>query len=95
MDFSLTDDQRAIQEMAQAFARDELAPHAAKWDEESHFPIDVLRQAAGLGFAGVYVQEDVGGSGLSRLDASLIFEALSYGCGAKGVSTFVVEKGME
>ncbi|MDB5470836.1 MAG: acyl-CoA dehydrogenase [Caulobacter sp.] len=80
MDFSLTDDQRAIQEMAQAFARDELAPNAAKWDEESHFPVDVLRQAAGLGFAGVYVQEDVGGSGLSRLDASLIFEALSYGC---------------
>ena len=80
MDFSLTDDQRAIQEMALAFARDELAPHAAKWDEESHFPVDVLRQAAALGFAGVYVQEDVGGSGLSRLDASLIFEALSYGC---------------
>ncbi len=80
MDFSLTDDQRAIQEMAQAFARDELAPHAAKWDEESHFPVDVMRQAAALGFAGVYVQEDVGGSGLSRLDASLIFEALSYGC---------------
>ncbi|WGM38901.1 isobutyryl-CoA dehydrogenase [Caulobacter sp. NIBR1757] len=80
MDFSLTDDQRAIQEMAQAFARDELAPHAAGWDEESHFPVDVLRQAAALGFAGVYVQEDVGGSGLSRLDASLIFEALSYGC---------------
>ena len=80
MDFSLTDDQRAIQEMAQAFARDELAPNAAKWDEESHFPVDVLRQAAALGFAGVYVQEDVGGSGLSRLDASLIFGALSYGC---------------
>ena len=80
MDFTLTDDQRAIQEMAQAFARDELAPHAARWDEESHFPVDVMRQAAALGFAGVYVQEDVGGSGLSRLDASLIFEALSYGC---------------
>jgi alkylation response protein AidB-like acyl-CoA dehydrogenase len=79
MDFTLSDDQRAIQEMAQGFARDELAPHSAKWDEESHFPVDVLRQAAGLGFAGVYVQDDVGGSGLSRLDASLIFEALSYG----------------
>ena len=48
MDFSLTDDQRAIQEMAQAFARDELAPNAARWDEESHFPVDVLRQAAAL-----------------------------------------------
>ena len=80
MDFSLTDDQRAIQEMAQAFAREELAPNAARWDEESHFPVDVLRQAAALGFGGVYVQEDVGGSGLTRLDASLIFEALSYGC---------------
>jgi hypothetical protein len=79
MDFTLSEDQRAIQEMAQAFARDELAPHSARWDEESHFPVDVLRQAAGLGFAGVYVQEDVGGSGLTRLDASLIFEALSYG----------------
>jgi alkylation response protein AidB-like acyl-CoA dehydrogenase len=79
MDFSLTDDQRAIQEMAQAFARDEMAPHSAKWDEDRHFPVDVLRAAAGLGFAGIYVQEDVGGSALSRLDASIIFEALSYG----------------
>ncbi len=79
MDFSLTDDQRAIQEMAQAFARDELAPHSAKWDEDRHFPVDVMRAAAGLGFAGIYVQEDVGGSALSRLDASIIFEALSYG----------------
>jgi hypothetical protein len=79
MDFTLSEDQRAIQEMAQAFARDELAPHSARWDEDSHFPVDVLRQAAALGFAGVYVQEDVGGAGLTRLDASLIFEALSYG----------------
>ncbi|WP_307349294.1 isobutyryl-CoA dehydrogenase [Caulobacter ginsengisoli] len=79
VDFSLTDDQRAIQEMALAFARDEMAPHSARWDEEKFFPVDVLRQAAGLGFAGVYVQDDVGGSGLTRLDASLIFEALSYG----------------
>jgi alkylation response protein AidB-like acyl-CoA dehydrogenase len=79
MDFSLSDDQRAIQEMAQAFARDELAPHSAKWDEDSHFPVDVMRSAAALGFAGIYVQDDVGGTGLSRLDASIIFEALSYG----------------
>ena len=79
MDFSLTDDQRAIQEMAQAFARDELAPHSAEWDEERHFPVDVMRAAAGLGFAGIYVHDDVGGSALSRLDASIIFEALSYG----------------
>jgi alkylation response protein AidB-like acyl-CoA dehydrogenase len=79
MDFTLSDDQRAIWDMASGFARDELAPHSADWDRESHFPVDVMRQAAALGFAGVYVSEDVGGSGLSRLDASLIFEALSYG----------------
>jgi len=79
MDFSLTDDQRAIREMAQAFARDEMAPHSAKWDEDKHFPVDVMRDAAALGFAGIYVGDDVGGSGLKRLDASIIFEALSYG----------------
>jgi len=79
MDFSLSDDQRAIQDMALAFARDEMAPHSSRWDEDRHFPVDVLRAAAGLGFAGIYVGEDVGGSGLTRLDASIIFEALSYG----------------
>lgn len=80
MDFDLTEDQRAILETARAFAAAEMAPHAARWDEEKHFPVDVLRQAAGLGFAGLYVREDVGGSGLMRLDASLVFEALSEGC---------------
>jgi alkylation response protein AidB-like acyl-CoA dehydrogenase len=79
MDFSLTDDQRAIEAAARAFAADELAPHSARWDEEKHFPTDVLRKAAGLGFAGLYVSEDVGGSGLGRLDASIVFEQLSYG----------------
>jgi alkylation response protein AidB-like acyl-CoA dehydrogenase len=79
MDFNLTDDQRAIEDAARAFAAAELAPHSARWDEEKHFPVDVLRKAAGLGFAGLYVAEDVGGSGLSRLDASLVFEQLSYG----------------
>jgi len=79
MDFSLTDDQRAIEDAARAFAEAEMAPHSARWDEEKHFPVDVLRKAAELGFAGLYVQEDVGGSGLSRLDASLVFEQLSYG----------------
>jgi len=79
MDFNLTEDQRAIQEAARAFAEAELAPHSARWDEEHHFPVDVLRSAGALGFAGVYVGEDVGGSGLGRLDASIIFEALSYG----------------
>jgi alkylation response protein AidB-like acyl-CoA dehydrogenase len=79
MDFALNDDQRAIQDMASGFAAERLAPHSAEWDEKKHFPVDVLREAASLGFAGIYVQDDVGGSGLSRLDASIIFEALSYG----------------
>ena len=79
MDFNLSDDQRAIQDAAQAFAAAELAPHSARWDEEAHFPVDVLRKAAALGFAGLYVREDVGGSALGRLDASLVFEQLSYG----------------
>ena len=79
MDFNLSEDQRAIQDAARAFAAAELAPHSACWDEDKHFPVDVLRQAAALGFAGIYVQEDVGGSALSRLDATLVFEALSGG----------------
>jgi alkylation response protein AidB-like acyl-CoA dehydrogenase len=79
MDFSLTEDQRAIEDAARAFAAAELSPHSARWDEEKHFPVDVLRKAAELGFAGLYVQEDVGGSALSRLDASIVFEQLSYG----------------
>ena len=79
MDFNLTDDQRAIEDAARAFAAAELAPHSARWDEESHFPVEVMKKAAELGFAGLYVQEDVGGSALSRLDASIVFEQLSYG----------------
>jgi alkylation response protein AidB-like acyl-CoA dehydrogenase len=80
MEFSLTDDQLAIQEMARNFAAEELAPHAAEWDEKRHFPVDVIRKAASLGLAGIYTRDDVGGSGLGRLDAALIFEALSAGC---------------
>jgi alkylation response protein AidB-like acyl-CoA dehydrogenase len=79
MDFNLTEDQRAIQDAAAEFAANELAPHSARWDEEHHFPVDVLRKAAELGFAGLYVAEDVGGSALTRLDASIVFEQLSYG----------------
>lgn len=82
MDFALSDEQEAIQEMARRFAEDELAPHAAKWDEEKHFPVDVIKKSAELGLAGIYTREDVGGSGLGRLDAALIFEALSAGCTA-------------
>lgn len=80
MHFDLSDDQRAIQDMAASFAAAELAPHAAHWDEDKHFPVDVIKKAAELGLAGIYTRDDVGGSGLGRLDAALIFEELSYGC---------------
>ena len=80
MDFAPTEAQRAIQEAARAFSDAELAPHAARWDEEKHFPVDVLRQAAALGLAGIYLREDVGGSGLGRVEAALVFEALARGC---------------
>jgi alkylation response protein AidB-like acyl-CoA dehydrogenase len=79
MCFTLNEDQLAIQAMATAFAADRLAPYSALWDETKHFPVEALRDAAALGLAGIYVAEEVGGSGLARLDASLIFEALSYG----------------
>ncbi|MGH6870839.1 MAG: isobutyryl-CoA dehydrogenase [Rhizomicrobium sp.] len=80
MDFELTEDQRAIEDAARRFAADRLAPNAAKWDETEHFPVDVLREAAALGFASIYVKGDVGGSEMSRLDAAIIFEELSAGC---------------
>ncbi|HSZ50673.1 MAG TPA: acyl-CoA dehydrogenase family protein, partial [Caulobacteraceae bacterium] len=79
MDFTLSEDQQAIFETASAFAASELAPHSARWDEEKVFPVETLRAAAALGLAGIYVREDVGGSALGRLDAALVFEALSYG----------------
>ena len=78
--FALPEDQVAIRDMARAFAAERIAPHALRWDEEKHFPVDAMREAAGLGMGGVYVREDVGGSGLTRLDAALIFEALATGC---------------
>ena len=78
--FALTEDQIAIRDMAQDFAAETLAPHAARWDEEKHFPIAEMRAAAALGMGGIYIRDDVGGSGLTRLDAALIFEALSTGC---------------
>ena len=79
MDFSLTEDQRAIQDAAREFARAELMPHSAEWDEHKIFPVDVMRRAAELGFAGLYVQEEHGGSALTRLDAAIVFEELAYG----------------
>lgn len=78
--FELSDDQRAIQETARRFAADRMFPNAARWDEDKHFPVEELREAAALGFGGIYVRDDVGGSGLSRLDAAIIFEELAAGC---------------
>ena len=78
--FDLPEATRELREVALAFARDRLAPHAQDWDERRHLPVDVLREAAGLGMAGLYVQEGSGGAGLSRLDAAVVFEALATGC---------------
>ncbi len=78
MDFELSEDQRAFQATARAFARERLLPNAGKWDDERHFPAAELREAAQLGFGGIYVPEEHGGTGLTRLDAALIFEELAY-----------------
>jgi alkylation response protein AidB-like acyl-CoA dehydrogenase len=80
MDFDLTEEQQAFQSTARQFARDEMMPHARDWDEGSVFPVETLRAAAALGFGGIYVKDDVGGSALTRLDAALIFEELAQGC---------------
>ncbi|MDP8994198.1 MAG: acyl-CoA dehydrogenase family protein [Pseudomonadota bacterium] len=78
--FDLTDEQRQIQEMAQAFTADNITPHAAEWDEKHIFPRDTIRQAAELGFGSIYVSEESGGIGLGRLEAALVMEAMAYGC---------------
>jgi alkylation response protein AidB-like acyl-CoA dehydrogenase len=80
MNFDLTEEQRAIRNLARDFAAQVMAPHAAKWDEDCTFPLETLRQAAALGFAGITVREDVGGSGLTRLDGALVFEELAGAC---------------
>ncbi|MDT0636265.1 acyl-CoA dehydrogenase family protein [Spectribacter hydrogenooxidans] len=80
MDFELSEDQRAYREAAATFAASELAPNAAEWDAESHFPKDVISAAGELGFCGLYSPEEAGGLGLSRLDSSIVFEALAGGC---------------
>jgi alkylation response protein AidB-like acyl-CoA dehydrogenase len=87
MHFQLTDEQAAIQETALTFAKERIAPFAAEWDENDHFPVDVIRETAGLGMAAIYVPAVHGGSGLSRLDGALIFEALAYGCPA--ISSYI------
>src|SRR5579864_4022981 len=80
MDFELSDDERAFQETARDFARAEWLPHAPGWDAREEFPIPALRRAAALGFAGIYVGEEFGGSGLTGLAAAIIFEELATAC---------------
>src|SRR5436305_15172720 len=80
MYFALSDERRAFQQTARDFARDEWLPHAPGWVEREEFPVEALRKAAALGFAGIYVKDQFGGSGLSRLDSALIFEELATAC---------------
>ncbi len=80
MDFSLSEEQQAFQATARVFARNQMMPHARDWDEGEVFPVECMRAAAALGFGGIYIKEDVGGSALSRLDAAIIFEELAQGC---------------
>jgi alkylation response protein AidB-like acyl-CoA dehydrogenase len=78
--FTLTGDQRDLMSMVADFTADNITPYAIEWDRAHHFPGDVLRKAAGLGMGGIYIPESSGGSGLTRLDAVLIIEALAAGC---------------
>jgi alkylation response protein AidB-like acyl-CoA dehydrogenase len=80
MEYELTDEQRAFAETARAIARDDWLPQAAGWDERAEFPVEALRRAAALGFAGIYVGDEFGGSGLGRVDAAIIFEELAAAC---------------
>jgi len=79
LDFSLSDDQRAIEDAARTFASAEFAPNSAAWDEDAIFPVEAMRKAAALGFAAIYIDPQMGGAGLGRLDAAIIFEALAHG----------------
>jgi len=80
MDFTLSGEQLLIKETAESFAADRLAPKALDWDRDRHFPVDVIREAAGLGLGGMFVRPENGGTGLSRVDATVVFEALAKGC---------------
>lgn len=77
---TLSSDEQAVVDAAADFARKRLAPHALEWDETAHFPVDVFREAAGMGIAAIYTTEEHGGSGMSRLDGVRIFEQLARGC---------------
>ncbi|MBM3597777.1 MAG: acyl-CoA dehydrogenase [Alphaproteobacteria bacterium] len=80
MDFELSEELRAIRDTARDFAAERMLPQAARWDAECIFPVEILREAATLGFGGITVRDDVGGSGLSRLGAAVIFEELAAAC---------------
>lgn len=80
MDFNLSDEQKAFQQVARAFAEGEMAPHAARWDEEKFFPRDTIAAAGAMGFCGMYSPEALGGMGMSRLDATLVLEELAAAC---------------
>src|ERR1700740_73334 len=97
--FDLTEDQLAIQDMARKFTADRITPYAAEWDEKHHYPVDVWKAAGELGFGAIYVSEESGGTGLGRLEAALIFEALSYGCpstaayiSVHNMATWIIDK---
>jgi alkylation response protein AidB-like acyl-CoA dehydrogenase len=80
MDFSFSEDQLAFMDLARDFAQQQLAPYAAEWDEQKLFPVEALRAAGELGFCGMYCPDELGGTGLSRLDAALVLEELAQGC---------------
>ena len=80
MDFALSEEQTAIYDMALAFGLENIAPHAAEWEKQGTIPKELWPELGALGLGGIYVSEDSGGSGLTRLDATLIFEALSQSC---------------
>src|ERR1700736_5974648 len=87
MQFALNEDQVAVRDMAREFAAEKIAPYAVRWDEEKHFPADVMREAAKLGIGGIYIRDDVGGSALTRFDGALVCEALALG--SPTVSAFI------
>lgn len=80
IDFSPSEEQLAFCAMAEDFATKELKPNAVEWDQKKHFPIDVLARAGALGLGALYTRDDVGGSGLGRVDSVMVFEALAKGC---------------
>ena len=87
MDFALNEEQAAIRQMAQDFADDGIAPFALEWDQNKHFPVETIRKAGALGMGGIYIRDDVGGSGLGRMESALIIEALATACPA--ISSYI------